>query len=85
MTLGSVSEDRSQWVRASYIGIPVNRLPSNPWSGWPLVRGMSAAVMPMVRTVSAQACEDRSFVDISATAAVERRAVFGIRSSPVGN
>src|SRR5918997_6996704 len=27
--------------------MPVKRLPSKPWSGWPWVSGMSAAVMPM--------------------------------------
>ena len=32
--------------------MPVNRLPSNPWSGCPSVRGMSAAVMAMRSTFS---------------------------------
>ena len=44
-TLASSFLERSQWVSASYIGMPVNRLPSKPWSGWPSVRGMSAAVI----------------------------------------
>ena len=46
-TLGASALDRSQCVSASYIGMPVKRLPSKPWSGWPSVRGMSAAVMAM--------------------------------------
>ena len=44
-TLGLSAEDKSHCVRASNSGMPVKRLPSKPWSGWPLVRGMSAAVM----------------------------------------
>src|ERR1700716_2834420 len=55
MTLGLSPEERSHIVRASYMVRPVKRLPSKPWSGWPSVRGMSAAVMPMRRTVSAPA------------------------------
>jgi hypothetical protein len=74
MTLGSVSDDRSQCVRASYIGMPVKRLPSKPWSGCPLVRGMSAAVMPMVSTFSAQAGAEISIVDDRARASVLRKA-----------
>ena len=46
-------------VSPSYMVLPVKRLPSKPWSGWPSVRGMSAAVMPMRTTVSAMA-EDGS-------------------------
>ena len=42
----------SQWVSASYSGMPVKRLPSKPWSGWPEVRGMSPAVMAMRNTLS---------------------------------
>jgi len=33
----------------------VKRLPSKPWSGWPKVRGMSAAVMAMRKVVCAWA------------------------------
>ena len=54
-TLGLSADDRSQAVSPSYIVMPVKRLPSKPWSGWPRVRGMSAAVMPMRRTDSALA------------------------------
>jgi hypothetical protein len=32
--------------------MPVKRLPSKPWSGWPSVRGMSAAVIAMRSTFS---------------------------------
>jgi hypothetical protein len=53
--LALVADDRSHMVSASYIVRPVKRLPSKPWSGWPSVRGMSAAVMAMRRTVSALA------------------------------
>ena len=51
-TLGASALDKSQWVSASYIGMPVKRLPSKPWSGWPSVRGMSAAVIAMRSTFS---------------------------------
>ena len=51
-TLGASALLRSQCVSASYIGMPVKRLPSKPWSGWPRVRGMSAAVIAMRRTFS---------------------------------
>ena len=54
-TLGLSADDRSHIVSASYIVRPVKRLPSKPWSGWPSVRGMSAAVMPMRSTESAPA------------------------------
>ncbi|MNQ86711.1 hypothetical protein D3C85_1019110 [compost metagenome] len=52
-TLAPSVLERSHCVRPSYIGMPVNRLPSKPWSGWPSVRGMSPAVMPMRNTFSA--------------------------------
>ncbi|MNV49139.1 hypothetical protein D3C71_1410820 [compost metagenome] len=54
-TLGPSFLDRSHCVRPSYIGMPVKRFPSKPWSGWPSVRGMSPAVMPMRNTFSAWA------------------------------
>ncbi len=54
-TLGPSTLDKSQCVSASYIGMPVKRLPSKPWSGWPSVRGMSAAVMAMRKTFSCAA------------------------------
>jgi hypothetical protein len=46
---------RSHAVSASYMVRPVKRLPSKPWSGWPNVRGMSAAVIAMRRVVCAWA------------------------------
>src|SRR6202007_1284797 len=52
-TLGLSDDERSHIVSASYIVSPVKRLPSNPWSGCPSVRGISAAVMPMRSTGSA--------------------------------
>jgi len=55
MTLGLSAADRSHIVSASYIVRPVKRLPSKPWSGWPRVRGISAAVMPIRSTDSAEA------------------------------
>ena len=55
ITLGLSADERSHIVSASYIVRPVKRLPSKPWSGWPSVRGISAAVMPMRSTVSAPA------------------------------
>ena len=55
ITLALSADDRSHIVSASYIVRPVKRLPSKPWSGWPSVRGISAAVMPMRSTVSALA------------------------------
>ncbi len=54
-TLGASALDRSHCVSESYIGMPVKRLPSKPWSGWPSVRGMSAAVMAMRSTFSCAA------------------------------
>jgi hypothetical protein len=33
-------------MRASSIGMPVKRSPSEPWSGWPAQRGRSPAVSP---------------------------------------
>ena len=51
-TLGLSALERSQPVSASYMGMPVKRLPSKPWSGWPSVRGMSAAVIAMRSTFS---------------------------------
>jgi hypothetical protein len=51
-TLAASALLRSQCVSASYIGMPVKRLPSKPWSGWPSVRGMSAAVIAMRSTFS---------------------------------
>jgi hypothetical protein len=50
--LGASLLERSQCVSASYIGMPVKRLPSKPWSGWPSVRGMSAAVIAIRNTFS---------------------------------
>ena len=32
-TLGALALDKSHCVNASYIGMPVKRLPSKPWSG----------------------------------------------------
>ena len=55
-TLALSAEERSHVVRPSYIVLPVKRLPSKPWSGWPTVFGISAAVMPM-RTVCADAVD----------------------------
>ena len=53
--------------------MPVNRLPSNPWSGWPLVLGMSAAVMAMRSIFScAVAGVARSGVAASAKATRDR-------------
>ena len=62
MTLGLSAEDRSHIVSASYMVRPVKRLPSKPWSGWPSVRGMSAAVMP-IRSVVSAAADSGSAVD----------------------
>ncbi|MNS92240.1 hypothetical protein D3C72_1263690 [compost metagenome] len=58
--LGPLLLERSHCVRPSYIGMPVKRLPSKPWSGWPSVRGMSPAVMPMRSTFSACAATGAS-------------------------
>ncbi len=55
IALALSDDDRSHIVSASYIVRPVKRLPSKPWSGWPSVRGISAAVMPIRSTVSALA------------------------------
>ena len=56
-TLALSADERSQVVSPSYMVLPVKRLPSKPWSGWPSVRGMSAAVMPMRTTDWASAGE----------------------------
>ena len=72
MTLGLSTEERSHIVSPSYMVRPVKRLPSKPWSGWPSVRGISAAVMPMRRTVSAAAnCGSTA----STVASIKARAV----------
>ena len=47
MTLGLSADERSHIVSASKSVRPTNRLPSKPESGWLVVAGMSAAVMPM--------------------------------------
>ena len=51
-TLAASALDKSHCVSESYMGIPVKRLPSKPWSGCPSVRGISAAVMAMRRVFS---------------------------------
>jgi hypothetical protein len=38
-TLALSADERSHVVRPSYIVLPVKRLPSKPWSGWPTVFG----------------------------------------------
>src|SRR5262245_23897435 len=80
-TLALSADERSQVVRPSYIVLPVKRLPSNPWSGWPTVFGMSAAVMPM-RTVCADAVPMNA---ASSSGAVDRlnKAGFFIAISPL--
>ena len=67
-TLALSAEERSQAVRPSYMVLPVKRLPSKPWSGWPRVRGMSAAVMPM-RTTDWASAPDKGVARSPAKAA----------------
>ena len=68
-TLAFSAEDRSHIVSASNMVRPVKRLPSKPWSGWPSVRGMSAAVMPMRKTVSAPALRGSPSAETAASIA----------------
>src|SRR5262249_29710119 len=68
-TLALSADDRSHDVSPSYMVLPVKRLPSNPWSGCPSVRGMSAAVMP-IRTTDWASADEAAANASEATAAM---------------
>ena len=84
-TLALSADERSHVVSPSYIVLPVKRLPSKPWSGWPTVFGISAAVMPMRTTDCADAAVRLTASSAAASgAAVINKPVLFIANLPIG-
>src|SRR5262245_26443896 len=84
-TLALSADERSHVVSPSYIVLPVKRLPSKPWSGWPTVFGISAAVMPMRATLWADAAVTVTAISAAARgAAVINKPVLFIANLPIG-